>query len=116
MSEATGNGGQGSQEPPVKLNDIPAKVVRVNVDGVGRTKETLIMKNLAAMFKVNHFEDLVIQAQDVRTKLQGKYFTLRFGKFWSFNETCPLRELSTVCIRANFHKIYTWENSNTKKN
>jgi len=70
MNEDSGNGGHQGQEPPVKLNDIPAKVVRVHVDGIGRTKESLIMKNLAAMFNVTHFEDLVIQAQGVRTTLQ----------------------------------------------
>ena len=72
MSEKAGNGTDQGQEPPVKLNDIPAKVVRVHVDGIGRTKESLIMKNLSSMFNVTHFEDLVINAQDVRTKLQGK--------------------------------------------
>lgn len=75
MNEDDRNGGHEGQEPQVKLNDIPAKVVRVHVDGIGRTKESLIMKNLAAMFNVTHFEDLVIQAQDVRTKLQGENFT-----------------------------------------
>ena len=72
MNEDDRNGGHEGQEPQVKLNDIPAKVVRVHVDGIGRTKESLIMKNLAAMFNVTHFEDLVIQAQGVRTTLQGE--------------------------------------------
>ena len=72
MGDQAENGPDQVQDPPVKLNDIPAKVVRVNVDGICRTKESLIMKNLSTIFKVNHFEDLVAQAQEVRTKLQGK--------------------------------------------
>ena len=72
MSEEAGNGAENGQEPPVKLNDIPAKVVRVHVDGIIRTKESLIMKNLSPMFNVSQFEDLVIHAQDVRTRLQGR--------------------------------------------
>ena len=71
MGDQAENGPDQVQDPPVKLNDIPAKVVRVHVDGIARTKESLIMKNLSTIFNVNHFEDLVVQAQEVRTKLQG---------------------------------------------
>ena len=37
MNEGAGSGGHEGQDPQVKLNDIPAKVVRVHVDGIGRT-------------------------------------------------------------------------------
>lgn len=59
--------------PPIQksLEDVAAKVVRVHVDGIGRTKESLVMNNLASLFKVKHFEDLVVTAEDVRGKLRG---------------------------------------------
>lgn len=63
-----------AQTPTLKFDEIAAKVVRVHVDGVGRTKESLVMKNLASMFNVKHFEDLVVEAQEVRSKLKGLNF------------------------------------------
>lgn len=55
----------------VGLDSIKAQVVKVHVDGVARTKEDLVMLNLEPIFKVKHFEDLVLKAQDVRHRLEG---------------------------------------------
>jgi len=55
----------------VSLNDVAANVVKIHVDGVGRTKESLIMKTLASVFHVKHFEQLVLEAQEVKSKLLG---------------------------------------------
>ena len=57
----------------VSLNDVAANVVKIHVDGVGRTKESLIMKTLASVFQVKHFEQLVLEAQEVKSKLLGKH-------------------------------------------
>ena len=56
---------------PVRFDEINANVVKVHVDGIGRTKENLVMKNLSALFDVKHFEDLVLASQEVRSKLQS---------------------------------------------
>ena len=58
----------------VSLNDVAANVVKIHVDGVGRTKESLIMKTLASVFQVKHFEQLVLEAQEVKSKLLGEHF------------------------------------------
>jgi len=58
----------------IRFDEMKAKVVRVHVDGIGRTKESLVMKNLTAMFSVKHFEDLVVASQEVRSKLKGSIF------------------------------------------
>ena len=69
MAESKGQGrGPGI---PVRFDEINANVVKVHVDGIGRTKENLVMKNLSALFDVKHFEDLVLASQEVRSKLQS---------------------------------------------
>lgn len=64
--------------PPIQKNleDMAANVVRVHVDGIGRTKESLVMSNLASLFQVKHFEDLVVSAEEVRGKLRGISFVV----------------------------------------
>ena len=62
----------------VSLNDVSANVVKIHVDGVGRTKESLIMKTLASVFQVKHFEQLVLEAQVVKSKLLGEHFIIFF--------------------------------------
>ena len=55
----------------VSLGNIAAQVVQVHVDGVERTNEKLVLKNVESIFKVKHFEELVIESQLVRSRLQG---------------------------------------------
>jgi len=54
----------------IPLDGIKAKVVAVSVDGLVRTKNDIVMDSVKDLFKVQHFEDLVLRAQDVRGKLQ----------------------------------------------
>jgi len=56
----------------VDLKHLSAKVVRVHVDGIGRTKESLVMKNLASIFKVSNFEDLALETVEIQNRLLGE--------------------------------------------
>jgi len=61
------------QEPAqeqIPLDGIKANVVAVSVDGLMRTKDDIVMESVKGLFKVQHFEDLVLRAQDARGKLQ----------------------------------------------
>ena len=81
MSESKGQ--QRGPGIPVRFDEINANVVKVHVDGIGRTKENLVMSNLSALFNVKHFEDLVLASQEVRSKLQSKlncYLSTRWGQ------------------------------------
>ncbi len=56
------------------LDSISAQVVRVHFEGVGRTKEDLLVGNVRPIFDVKHFEELVLKSQDVRNNLKGGFF------------------------------------------
>lgn len=64
--------GSTSESSDISLNTIPVTVDKVHIDGVGRTKMDLLMSNVKPIFKVQHFEGLVIEANDIRSKLQGQ--------------------------------------------
>jgi len=62
-------------EDPGESDDIPldsigAKVSFVSIAGLGRTKDDIVVESVKDLFKVSHFEDLVLQAQEVRGRLQ----------------------------------------------
>ena len=89
MSSYAGNQ---AQTASVRFDEIKAEVVRVHVDGIGRTKESLVMKNLASMFNVKHFQDLVVEAQEVRSKLKGKFCMILWrarSASYSQSRKCP---------------------------
>lgn len=52
------------------LAAVKAKVVAVNVEGLTRTKDDVVMDSVKDLFKVEDFENLVLTAQGVRGKLQ----------------------------------------------
>jgi len=52
------------------LSSVRAKVMAVNVEGLGRTKDDIVMDSVKDLFKVEDFENLVLTAQGVRSKLQ----------------------------------------------
>jgi len=54
----------------IPLGGIQAKVVAVNVEGLNRTKNDIVMKSVKELFSVEHFEELVLTSQEVRNKLQ----------------------------------------------
>ena len=79
MSESKGQ--QRGPGIPVRFDEINANVVKVHVDGIGRTKENLVMSNLSALFNVKHSEDLVLASQEVRSKLQSKLNCTSYNEF-----------------------------------
>jgi len=54
----------------IPLGGIQAKVVAVNIEGLNRTKNDIVMNSVKDLFQVQHFEDLVLTSQEVRGKLQ----------------------------------------------
>jgi len=54
----------------IPLGGIQAKVVAVNIEGLNRTKNDIVMNSVKELFQVEHFEDLVLTSQEVRGKLQ----------------------------------------------
>jgi len=58
------------EEESILLNTIRAKVVAVNVEGLARTKDDVVMDSVQDLFQVEDFESLVLTAQGVRGKLQ----------------------------------------------
>jgi len=60
----------GQDDGNIPLHTIGAKVVAVSVDGLGRTKNDIVMDSVKELFQVEDFEALVLTAQGVRGKLQ----------------------------------------------
>jgi len=62
-----------AREPPpghqVSLDGIKAKVVAVNVEGLNRTKNDVVMQNVKELFSVGQFQELALASHEVRNKL-----------------------------------------------
>ena len=50
-------------------NGLPARVVRVNVDGLGSTKDSVVVETVADIFKVQNYHDLVRKTKQVMKKV-----------------------------------------------
>lgn len=50
---------------------IQAKVEKVHIEGLGRTKDDLVANSVRDLFKAGDFEQVVQKAQEVRSKLEG---------------------------------------------
>jgi tRNA A37 threonylcarbamoyladenosine dehydratase len=70
--EAMANEAASSDASIVSLQGVTAQVTKVFVDGVERTKEDVILRQVREVFKAQHFEDLLLRAQDCRNNLQGE--------------------------------------------
>jgi hypothetical protein len=78
--------------PTFNMGDIAVQVTRVHVDGLARTNEEMVMKNIQTIFKVKHFEDLVVESQIVRSRLQGN-----LNHFVLHSAVCYLRHFPENC-------------------
>uniref|UniRef100_A0A2A4JHT8 Bacterial surface antigen (D15) domain-containing protein n=1 Tax=Heliothis virescens TaxID=7102 RepID=A0A2A4JHT8_HELVI len=62
-------------EPPprssIALNGIKARVDRVNVDGLDRTRDDVIRGTVDELFKAQDFEDVIVRAHKVRQALDN---------------------------------------------
>ena len=55
----------------VSLGSIAARVTRVHVKGLVRTKDDMVVATIEPVLKVKQFEELVLAAQEARNRLQG---------------------------------------------
>jgi len=53
----------------VALDGIEARVVAVNVEGLNRTKNDIVMDSVKDLFNVAHFQELALTSHEVKTKL-----------------------------------------------
>lgn len=59
------------EKPTVKLDEVKARVDKVHVDGLSRTKDDIVRHTIADLFEATNFEDVMIRAQKVRGKLDS---------------------------------------------
>lgn len=55
---------------PLQLSNIKALVEKINVEGLGRTKDDLVIKTIKELFEAKDFQQVVLKSQEVRTKLE----------------------------------------------
>ncbi|CAH2252734.1 jg10182 [Pararge aegeria aegeria] len=58
-------------KPAVKLNGVRARVDRVHVDGLSRTKDDVIKSTIDDLFHATDFEDVIFRAHKVRRALDS---------------------------------------------
>lgn len=54
----------------VPLSEMPAKVRRVIIDGVGRTKNDIVVKEVKNIFSASNFQEMVIRSNDVKLRFE----------------------------------------------
>ncbi len=69
--EAIAAASSSSSSSSPSLQDVGAVVRRVYVDGVDRTKEDVVLRQVRDVFKAQHFEEMLLKAQDCKNNLQG---------------------------------------------
>ncbi|CAH0712787.1 unnamed protein product, partial [Brenthis ino] len=58
-------------KPNIKLNGVRARVDRVHVDGLSRTKDDIIRSTVDDLFHATDFEDVILRAHKVRRALDS---------------------------------------------
>ncbi|KAL0099298.1 hypothetical protein PUN28_020102 [Cardiocondyla obscurior] len=58
------------KEKDVQMHLIQARVDKIHVDGLGRTKDDIITSQVKDLFKARNFEDVIIYADKVKERLQ----------------------------------------------
>lgn len=58
-------------KPTIKLNGVRARVDRVHVDGLNRTKDDIIRSTVDELFQASDFEDVILRAHKVRRALDA---------------------------------------------
>ncbi|XP_041970829.1 sorting and assembly machinery component 50 homolog [Aricia agestis] len=69
------------QKPAIKLNGIRARVDKVHVDGLGRTKDDIIKATVDDLFQATDFEDVIMRAHKVRRALDSMGCFKEIGVF-----------------------------------
>ncbi|GLH12382.1 hypothetical protein R5R35_011696 [Gryllus longicercus] len=60
-----------SQKKRVTLEGIRARVDKIHVDGLGRTKDDIIIETVRELFKAQDFQDVIVGAHTVRSRLEA---------------------------------------------
>ena len=55
----------------VELSSIKAIVEKVHIEGLGRTKDDLVVGNVGELFTASDFQEVVLKAQQVRARLES---------------------------------------------
>ncbi|XP_046364169.2 sorting and assembly machinery component 50 homolog [Haliotis rufescens] len=61
---------QPGTERELSFEKIPVKVCRIVVDGLGRTKNDIIVNEVQPIFEANNFQDMVRISHDVKTRFE----------------------------------------------
>lgn len=60
-----------AEPKPVNLQRVKARVDKVHVDGLVRTKDDIVKAQVTELFKANDFQDVIVRAHKVRGKLEA---------------------------------------------
>lgn len=60
-----------SAEQQINLEGVKARVDKIHVDGLCRTKDDIIIATVKDLFQAKDFQDVIVGAQKVRGKLEG---------------------------------------------
>ncbi|XP_076754612.1 sorting and assembly machinery component 50 homolog A [Xylocopa sonorina] len=60
-----------TRDEPIDLHSVKARVDRIHVDGLIRTKDDIVKVQVTELFKAQDFYDVMLRASKVREKLQG---------------------------------------------
>ncbi|CAH2101624.1 unnamed protein product [Euphydryas editha] len=58
-------------KPNIKLNGVRARVDRVHIDGLSRTKDDIVRSTVDDLFHATDFEDVILRAHKVRRALDS---------------------------------------------
>jgi len=72
---------QNDGKPRIKLEGLRARVDKIHVDGLGRTKEDIIARSLEDLFTAEDFQQVVLKAHEARVRLESLGCFKRIGIF-----------------------------------
>lgn len=73
--------GDEGEEHEIRLSNVPAKVKCIHIDGVCRTKDDIVTKQVRPVFSANNFEDMVKKVEESRLQMQQLGLFKRVGVF-----------------------------------
>lgn len=55
----------------IHLDGIPARVDKIHINGLARTKDDIVQDSVRELFKARDFQDVILKAHDVRSRLDS---------------------------------------------
>ncbi|XP_076336491.1 sorting and assembly machinery component 50 homolog A isoform X2 [Tachypleus tridentatus] len=89
-------------ENKISLDKIKARVDKVHVDGVGRTKDDILAKAVKGLFQAHNFEEVLLTAQDVKQQLE---ILGAFKHIGIYIDTSKGPEASPDGVEVTFHTV-----------